>query len=278
MGAMNIGFYERIVSEEAAGRTLWIATVVRVEGSAPASVGMKLLASPDGLVAGTIGGGDIERRVLERIALERPASPECWSYDLGDLGGNGSHDSATAMICGGRQEILIEPIANEAPLYIIGGGHCGMALSELAARCGFAVTVLDNRAEWASNVRHPSARRCVCAPYGDVAKHVGQSDRAFVVIMTHGHAHDELVLSELIGRPFRYLGMIGSAGKVRTVLEHLMSDGVPRESVVRVYSPVGLEIGSHTPYEIAVSICAQMIAVRNRRDGSFRNSNPLAAG
>jgi xanthine dehydrogenase accessory factor len=253
-------FYDQLAICSRAGEPAWLATVIATTDSTPARVGMKMIARVNGLVAGTIGGGALEKMTLDKIRVEQPGNPVRWSFDLGRMDGSGI---ATPMVCGGIEEILVEPLASGVPLVIFGGGHCGMALSRLAAQTGFMVTVVDPRPEWASAEKHPLAARLICLPYDGVIAQVGVTAQSFVVIMTHGHRDDAAVLHQAIRAEWRYLGMLGSANKVGVVLEGLRASGVDAARIARVHTPVGLPIGSHTPEEIAVSIVAEMIAVRN---------------
>ena len=253
-------FYERLAACSREGEPAWLATVITTTDSTPARVGMKMIARLDGLVAGTIGGGALEKMTLEKIRAEQPGTPVKWSFDLGRMDGTGI---ATPMVCGGVEELLVEPLASGVPLIVFGGGHCGIALSRLAAQTGFAVTVYDSREEWASAQKHPLALRHICAPYDGLAARVALTAQSYVVIMTHGHRHDAEVLHQVARGEWKYLGMLGSAHKVSVVLEGLRSSGVEPGRVARISSPAGVQIGSHTPEEIAVSIVAEMIAVRN---------------
>lgn len=253
-------FYEQLAACSRAGEPAWLATVVTTTDSTPARIGMKMIARVSGLVAGTIGGGALEKMTLDRIRDEQPGAPVKWAFDLGRMDGSGV---ATPMVCGGTEEILVEPLVTGVPLVIFGGGHCGMALSRLAAHTGFAVTVYDSREEWASAEKHPHAMRLVCAPYDRVTDHVDLTSRTYVVIMTHGHRDDALVLHQAVRAEWHYLGMMGSATKVGVVLEGLRASGVDPARIARISSPIGIPIGSHTPEEIAVSIVAELIAVRN---------------
>ncbi len=265
-------FFQKIASAEEKKEPAWLAVVIGAEGSTPARIGMKMLVCSDGSSHGTIGGGEIERRATERIRKEKPSQAARWRFDLGfPLGGA----EKTGMICGGYLEVLVDPLFTGNPLYIFGGGHCGMALSGMAALCGFQVTVVDDRAEWASPEKHPQARECVCVPFTEIAARVPFSPELFLVLMTHGHAHDEIVLRQCFGREYRYLGMLGSVRKVRTLLDGLLRENADPERLRGLYSPVGFDIGSCTPAEIAVSILAQMIAVRNGRQAIPFSSNPL---
>jgi xanthine dehydrogenase accessory factor len=248
----------------------WLATVIEGDGSTPVKPGMKLAVRYDGSIIGTIGGGELERRVIERITSERPLEVQRWRYDLG-LGEDAGEK--TGMICGGTQEILIEPLFIGTPLFIYGGGHCGVALSALASKVGFTITVVDDREEWSSREKHPGAARTLCSSFLDITSHLPHTPDTFIVIMTHGHKHDEAVLRQILPTPHAYLGMLGSERKVTEVFERMKRDGFSEEELRRVYSPAGFAIGSHTPEEIAISIIAQMLAVKNGKPGL--SANPL---
>lgn len=271
---MNRSLFRHLAEAEENRRSIWMATVIGVEGSTPAKMGMKMIIDPEGKTEGTIGGGMIEYQVIQRTVREQPTLPARWRYDLGlDLPGESVEP--TGMKCGGYQEIFLEPLFTGTPLYIFGGGHCSMALSEIAGRCGFRVTVVDDRAEWADEKKHPFACRCLCFPFAEVAERIPFSSDLFLVIMTRGHQHDELVLRQCIDKKYRYLGMMGSENKVRDILQRLQQEGINRELLAGIYSPIGLSIGSSTPEEIAVSILAQIIALKNGRQPQSFSSNPL---
>lgn len=266
---MKNDFYRNLADAAQAGTPGWLATVVTSSGSTPARIGMKMIVGGDRVVSGTIGGGAIEKAVLDKIRLECPSAPVKWAFDLG--AGSGA-EYAMTMVCGGVEEILVEPLTAGTPLVVFGGGHCGVALSRLASWTGFAVTVYDDREEWAAQEKHPSALRTMCVPYDTIRQHITVGADTYGVIMTHGHQHDADVLRQVIGWPWRYLGMIGSAKKVTAVFDALRNEGVKAELLSRVFSPVGFPIGSHTPEEIAVSIVAQMVAVRT---GALKASSDL---
>jgi xanthine dehydrogenase accessory factor len=264
--------FKKLADAEDHHTPVWLATVISVEGSTPVEAGMKMLVYDDGSIAGTIGGGEIERKVIERIVQEKTTVVAAWKYDLGIH----QEDSIpTGMVCGGYQEVLIEPLFSGTPLYIFGGGHCGVALSEAAAKAGFVVTVIDDRPEWANGQKHPFAARTIATPFSQIEQSVSFSPECYIVIMTHGHRYDEMVLRQCLIREYRFLGMLGSTKKVTGVLEKLKNDGITKECLEKIYSPVGLDIGSHTPDEIAISILAQMIAVKYGRKEVRLNSNPF---
>lgn len=250
----------------------WLVTVSNVTGSTPASIGMKMLVYSDGSIYGTVGGGEIEKKIIDRIVNTRTGNTERWSYNLGT---SDKESESTNMVCGGIQEVIVEPLLTGTPLYIIGGGHCGMSLSSLASKTGFLVTVIDNRIEWANKSKHPGASDAICCDYNEINKYISFSKEIFIAIMTHGHIHDALVLEKLIKEDYKYIGMMGSRRKVKIVLEDLLKKGIPEEKIKNVFSPVGLDLLTHKPDEIAVSIIAQMIAVKNNKSEIVFNQNPL---
>lgn len=148
-------------------------------------------------------------------------------------------------------------------LLIVGGGHVGCKVAELAAQVDFDVWVIDDREEYCNKERFPAAQRLVCGPIDDVVPQLEVDGDTFCIIVTRGHNHDETALFHLVNRPSRYLGMIGSRRKIRLIFDDLRREGISDEALARVRAPLGLDIGSQTVPEIAVSIVAELIAHRN---------------
>jgi xanthine dehydrogenase accessory factor len=148
-------------------------------------------------------------------------------------------------------------------LLIVGGGHVGQAVGNLAADLDFDVWVVDDRAEFVTPERFPKAERRIAGPIGEMLKDLEITPSTYCLIVTRGHNHDEEALYHLADRGAAYVGMIGSKRKIRLIFDDLLAEGFSAESLDRVHAPVGLEIGSQTVMEIAVSILAQLIAVRN---------------
>jgi xanthine dehydrogenase accessory factor len=148
-------------------------------------------------------------------------------------------------------------------LLIVGGGHVGLKVAELAQQVDFDVWVVDDREEYCNAERFPHAQRLICGPIDDVLPHLELDGSTFCVIVTRGHNHDESALLHLAGRPARYVGMIGSKRKIRLILDDLRRAGIPDAALARVHAPIGLDIGSQTVPEVAVSIVAELIAERN---------------
>jgi xanthine dehydrogenase accessory factor len=147
-------------------------------------------------------------------------------------------------------------------LLIVGGGHVGKAVADLAADLEFDVWIVDDRAEFASPERFPTAERRIAGPVSEVLPSLEITPNTYCLIVTRGHNHDEEALYHLIDRGARYVGMIGSRRKVAHTLEALREEGVDDARLERVHAPIGVPIGAETPEEIAVSIAAELIQVR----------------
>jgi xanthine dehydrogenase accessory factor len=153
------------------------------------------------------------------------------------------------------------PVLPAPTLLIAGAGHVGAALAEVASRLDFLVTVIDDRPDYASASRFPSAR-CIA---GDIEKELRRfpiTDQTYIVIVTRGHKHDGQALAAVVNSRAAYIGLIGSRRKVHTIFTDLHAQGVPLEKLARIHAPIGLEIAAVTPHEIAVSIAAELVAIR----------------
>jgi xanthine dehydrogenase accessory factor len=233
-----------------------LATVVRTSGSTPQQPGARLLLREDRSTLGTVGGGAIERVVLE--ALEQALSgsePELLIRDL-------AHD--LGMCCGGRMEIFVEPIRPVPRLWLVGAGHVGKATARLAGSVGFEVHVIDEREELNTIERFPDCQLVLGDPREELAK-LTLGDDDWVLIMTHDHQLDEAALAATAGKNARYVGLVGSKRKVFRLLERVRAKHNGDFPLERVFAPVGLDIGAVSPEEIAVSILAELVALRHGR-------------
>jgi xanthine dehydrogenase accessory factor len=234
-----------------------LATVVRTGGSTPQVAGARLLLRPDGSLIGTVGGGAIEHAVVEALrACVRSGRPEVLSKDLArDLG----------MCCGGRMEVFVEPIEGSPRLVVFGAGHVGAAVAKLAADLAFRVVVVDARAEQNDDARFPGCERLLFEPK-ETAAMLAPTEHDHLLVTTHDHRLDEEALDTFARLPHRYLGVIGSKRKILRILERIEARaGLP--PLDRVYAPVGLDLGAVTPAEIAVSIVAELVALRHGKPG-----------
>ncbi len=162
-----------------------------------------------------------------------------------------------------RGGVAFLPVLPRGRLLVVGAGHVGQAVAQLAAQADFDIWVVDDRERYASATRFPTAERIIVGDIGRVLPELEINDRTFAIIVTRGHSHDEEALFHLARRPARYLGMIGSKRKIRLIFDDLLAAGIPAELLDRVHAPLGVDIGSQTVPEIAVSIVAELIAHRN---------------
>jgi xanthine dehydrogenase accessory factor len=258
--------YEEIVRLRALGRKCALATIVEVAGSIPSFESAKLLVREDGTMLGTIGGGCVEADVWNAaraaMQLERP---KLLSFNLSrDV----SYDNG--LICGGQLEVFVEPILPVPRVVIFGAGHISLSLARVAALAGFSVTVADDRADYANHQRFPDAAEVHAGAYEEILPGLAVNDYSYLVIVTRGHRDDMRVLKLAATSAARYVAMIGSRRKVLNVVKQLEQEGVPRAALERIHAPMGLAIGAITPEEIAISVAAEMIAVRRNADTGWR--------
>jgi xanthine dehydrogenase accessory factor len=168
-----------------------------------------------------------------------------------------------------RPAIFIEVLVTPPTLFIAGGGHIAMPLARMGAMLGFRVVVLDDRPAFANEERFPEADEVIAGPFAETLAGYLLDGQTYVVLMTRGHAHDLECLTEVIDKPVAYLGMIGSRRRVKGVLELVKEKGHADELLARVHAPIGLDIGSLTPEEIALSVIAEVVKVR--RGGTGRS-------
>src|SRR5689334_14908474 len=221
-----------------------------------------MLVFADGRIVGTIGGGCYENDAFgkARHAIET-RRPELVHYELSD-----DFAQETGLICGGQMDVYIEPIEPSPELYVIGAGHVGFHLARLAADVGFRVHIVDDREKFANAERFPTAVEVVVDEIPAWIDRVSLPPHAYAVIVTRGHTNDLEALRALAPRELRYLGLIGSRAKVARIFDALVSDQMPTDVLQRVRAPIGLDIGAVTPQEIAVSILAELIAVKHGKE------------
>ena len=256
---MNHEIFAAIGEALTKGDEVALITITSSNGSTPQRVGAKMLVYADGRTVGTIGGGCYEHDALgkAREAL-RTRKPVTAKYDLND-----DFAEETGLVCGGQMEVFIEPLEAPPSLYVFGAGHVGYYLARAASEAGFEVHVIDDRAAFANRERFPFAASVVV---DDIPTWLGQAalpPSAYAVIVTRGHRNDLDALQHLAPLELRYLGLIGSRAKVARIYDQLLGEGLSTlEQLSRVHAPIGLDIGAVTPQEIAVSIVAELIAIR----------------
>jgi xanthine dehydrogenase accessory factor len=259
--------FEEVVRLRRLGQKCALATIVQVRGSIPSYESAKLLVREDGSMAGTIGGGCVEAEVWnaarEVIETEKP------KHLTFNLGQDAAYDNG--LICGGQLDVFVEPVLPLPYAYIFGAGHISKSLSKVATLAGFATVVVDNRAAFANRERFPEAAEVHAAEYEEVFPALSISANSYVIIVTRGHRDDMRILKLVVATPARYIAMIGSKRKVLNVVRELEREGMPREIFERIFAPMGLDIGAISPEEIAVSVAAEMIAVRRNAGSNWRS-------
>jgi xanthine dehydrogenase accessory factor len=230
-----------------------LATVVEVKGASPAKIGAQITLLDDASTVGTVGGGKLEATILKDAkAAQADGLPKLTHYKLAEQG-----EDAVGTLCGGEVSVFIQPFLPPPQLIIVGGGHIGHPLKVIGETAGFDVIVVDVE----------TGRADVLGLDPD---HL--TAESYIVLITTDHVSDEAALRQVITSPARYIGMIGSRAKCRTILDHLKVDGISDDSLQRVYAPIGLDLGGSSPEEIAVAILAEVIAVRRggKRDSRSR--------
>ncbi len=253
------------------GRPAALATVIAVGGSTPRASGARMLVYADGTIVGTIGGGNIEHQVI-RAAIDaiRAGTPTRYEAHL-------THD--LGMCCGGQMAVFIDPIHGREPFVIFGAGHVARAAAPVLRDLGFAVTVVDERDEWAHPEAFPGCTVSVTDPLAWARAQRGGDD-CYYLVTTHDHRLDQDLGEALLPLPCAWIGMIGARAKIAKFLVRWRAAGVDEALLGKLCGPVGLDIGAETPTEIAVAIAAEVIRVRRgveRPPLPLSEAHPLAA-
>lgn len=250
--------YEEILRLRKQGRKAALATIIHTQGSIPSYESSKLLIRDDGSTLGTVGGGCVEAEIWAAAQeVMREEKPRKFTFNL-----NADPKYDVGLTCGGTVEIFLEPILPTPVCYICGAGHVGMHLAKVAAQGGFATVIVDDREMFANRERFPTATEIYAEPWEQAFGKLSPNELSYIVIVTRGHHDDMRVLRWAVSTRARYIGLIGSKRKVVSIYRELEREGIPREKLERVHAPIGIEIGALTPEEIAVSIAAEMIAIR----------------
>ncbi len=277
-GGVAQDIYEEIVELRRAGLKAALATIVARKGSTPRKDAAKMIIYEDGRQSGSIGGGCLEAEVCrEALAVMRCEKPRMLSFDLTD-----DDAEESGLICGGTMEVYVEPLLPVPTLFIFGAGHVGQCLAEALKGLGFKIAVVDDRIKYANRERFPSADSIYAEPWSSVFEKLPANGNSFLVIATRGHREDLACLRYALRSPAKYIGLLGSRRKIGLFAEVLEKEGFDPAGFERVYSPVGLEIGSETPEEIAISIAAELVAVKKNLDvrplkQALRALRPLSA-
>ncbi len=257
------GFVERLAELSQSGVPFVCVTMVEALGSTPQDAGSKMLVTSDGLVTGTVGGGKVELKSIQHaqtmLALPVGHAPltEFVEWNLKrDVG----------MTCGGSVKLFFETYNHSSwRVVVFGAGHVANEVVGCLGRLECSVTCIDPRQEWLDRIPATGRLRKIC--HDEPRKLVAELlDDSFVICMTMGHATDRPILEEIFrqGRKFPFLGVIGSRAKRAVLLKELADAGIPREQAEAFHCPIGLDLGTNQPGEIAISVVAQLIQERDR--------------
>ncbi|NJC97777.1 MAG: XdhC family protein [Anaerolineae bacterium] len=261
VGQMN-NIYQAITELEKNNESAALCTVTKSEGSTPRHVGSKMLVYPDGTFIGTVGGGDLEHRVMDEawIAIAE-GTARTLKYSMVDP------SRGDPGVCGGTVEVFVEPILPPAMIVVIGAGHVGKAVVHLAKWLGFRVAVSDDREEFCNPESVPGADAYYPVEMGKLTEQLKVTRRTYLVVTSRGSNVDAKGLPNLLTSDAAYIGVIGSKRRWLTTVKALKEQGVSEELIGKVHSPIGLELNAETPEEIAVSILAEILMIKDKGTG-----------
>lgn len=251
--------YQALVDLERNNGAGALCTIVRSRGSTPRHTTSKMLVYPDGHILGTVGGGEVENRVIEEaLKAITDKIPRLLEYNMADP------ERGDPGVCGGQLEVYVEPIIPKPILVVVGVGHVGKAVAHLAKWLGFIVAVCDDRPDFCNPTSVPEADEFYPIPLEELFQKIKITPWTYIVLTTRGMDVDVRGLPSLLDSDAGYIGVIGSKRRWATTTKKLLNTGVTANKLEQIHSPIGLEIHAETPEEIAVSIMAEIIMLRGR--------------
>ncbi|MEW5758979.1 MAG: xanthine dehydrogenase accessory protein XdhC [Candidatus Omnitrophota bacterium] len=234
-----------------------LVTIVDVKGSTPRQIGARMIVFSNGSIEGTIGGGKIEYDIQKDSQYLIRHSQSCLKeYSL---------NKERGLLCGGKMSVFIEVFKPKEKIIIFGAGHIGKALYKLASVLDFEIIIIDQRKEFAKKDIFPNAKKIICKSPMEAIKELNINKNSYIVIVTHGHEHDYIILKNIIKSSVVYIGMIGSKNKIKSIFNKLRVTGISQNLIKKIYAPIGLNLGGDSPEEIALSILAEIVSIKNRR-------------
>ena len=272
----RIAIADQIEAALEGGPALVVATVTGSGDPPWLQPGDKLLVHADRSRLGSLGHPTVDDQVSTIAAEMQTAYPRIAVETL-YVGADGQatirrHESRL-----GDAELMLQLWESPAGLIVVGGGHVGLALATFGEQLGFAVTVIDDREDFANRDRFPMAEHVLFGEIGEQLDSLTLDQTAHVVLVSRGHLQDEIALRHAIRHPVAYLGMIGSQRRTATVLQHLVDEGYDQAALEAVSTPIGLDIGAETPEEIALSILAEIVMLRRGGSGERMRRQPGSA-
>ena len=240
-----------------------VVTVLEVKGSSPGKEGSMMAVFSDGSILGTVGGGALEYEFIQEALKAIKENKSCEkSFELTEKG-------SLHMKCGGFVRAYIKVFSKREKLLIMGGGHLGAELYTLGKFLNKYVVVFDDREEFANRERFSEADEIIFGKMEETVKNYSVDENSYIIIVTRGHENDKECLKAILDKKVspKYIGMVGSRGKVLSTYKELLDEGYSKEELKKIYSPIGLDISSSEPKEIALGIMAEITAVKNQKTG-----------
>jgi len=246
------------------GKSLALCTVIEKKGSGPRGAGAKMIVSGEGKTFGTIGGGNMERALVDEcLKAIREHKSRKVTFNLSKSLKEGT--VGTGMICGGELTMLIDVLEPDPRLIIVGTGHVAVPLAMLASNAGFKVIVVDDERKLAEKAKFPTAENIIAGDYAQVLSEFAFSPSDSVIVAHGGPEHDYAALKAVVEKDVAYVGVLGSQTKKKILISRLRTEGVKEERVKTLHIPIGLDIGAQTPQEIGVSILAEIIQTQRKK-------------
>ncbi|AUN00171.1 xanthine dehydrogenase [Clostridium botulinum] len=254
---MEQNILKKIYKSVDKGDTVALATITHISGSTPGKAGSIMAVWKDGKIEGTVGGGKIEHEIINKaVACIKNNENSTFEYELSENGELG-------MQCGGEARGFIKIFTPEIKLIIVGAGHIAFHLHKIAKILNFYTVVIDDRKEFANEDRFPNANEIIVKKVDDALAEYSINKNTYIVIVTRGHKDDSLALETIISQDAGYIGMIGSSNKTSYIMNNLLSKGISKENLKKVFAPIGLDIASEKPEEIAVGILSEILLIKN---------------
>jgi xanthine dehydrogenase accessory factor len=265
---MMMNVYQALAKMDTENGAGALCMIVRSQGSTPRHTGSKMLVYHDGTFIGTVGGGELENRVIAAAKLAiQDGRPRILEYNMSDPG------RGDPGVCGGTVEVYVEPVLPRPTLVVIGVGHVGKAVAHLAHWLGFFVVVNDDRPNFCTPEAVPDADLYIPTPMAELPTRLEMTPWTYLVLTTRGMNVDVEGLPALLDAPASYIGVIGSKRRWASARKAMLEQGLTVEKLNRVRSPIGLELNAETPEEIAVSIMAEIIMLRQGGDGAVMSQS-----
>lgn len=255
---MEENLFKKLGERVQRGEKAALAIVTDVGGSTPGKPGIMMAVFERGDTVGTVGGGQIELEAIQK-AVECMKSGESRSFNFKLE--NKEVDSG--MFCGGESTIFIRSFVPKPELVVVGAGHVAYELSRVAATQSFELDIVDGREELCNRERFPDARSLHLGDAVEILKEMDISANTYVVIAGPNHISDEKSLEAVLGRGAGYIGMLGSKRKMDKIVEHILERGGSKAELDKVHTPIGIDVGSNIPSELAVGIMAEILRVKN---------------